>query len=92
MDADLSYGPEYITMLADALERYNVEICLASPYCKGGTIRNVPFYRYFLSRYGNKYLGECCITPVFFKLQPLIKFQKPMDRYIMVNIWLSLSI
>jgi hypothetical protein len=37
-------------------------------------------------------LGECCITPVFFKLQPLIKFQKPMDRYIMVNIWLSLSI
>jgi len=58
LDADLSYGPEYIFLLADALRDNDVEIALASPYTKGGTVRNVPFYRRLLSRYGNIYLAR----------------------------------
>ena len=58
LDADLSYGPEYIYVLADALRRENVEIALASPYAKGGSVRNVPVYRRFLSRLGNWYLAR----------------------------------
>lgn len=58
LDADLSYGPEYIFRLADALYEQKVDIALASPYVKGGTSRNIPFYRYVLSRMGNAYLAK----------------------------------
>lgn len=58
LDADLSYGPQYIFELVDALEVNNVEIALASPYMKGGIVRNVPFYRHMLSRWGNFYLAK----------------------------------
>ncbi len=58
LDADLSYGPEYIYRLYDAVIRDNVEIALASPYMKGGTVRNVPPYRLLLSRLGNWYLAR----------------------------------
>jgi len=58
LDADLSYDPRYIFSLVDALEQNNVEIALASPYTKGGMVRNVPFYRHMLSRFGNYYLAR----------------------------------
>ena len=58
LDADLSYGPEYIFRLTEALDEKNVEIALASAYAKGGLVRNVPFYRRFLSRVGNRYLAR----------------------------------
>lgn len=59
LDADLSYGPEHIALLVNALEKApEVEIALASAYMKGGKAINVPFYRYFLSRVGNWYLGR----------------------------------
>jgi glycosyltransferase involved in cell wall biosynthesis len=58
LDADLSYGPEYIYSLVRAVIDRNVDIALASPYMKGGTVRNVPLYRYFLSRLGNAYLAR----------------------------------
>jgi glycosyltransferase involved in cell wall biosynthesis len=58
LDADLSYGPENIWNLVDALQKENVEIALASPYMKGGTVRNVPFHRKILSRLGNFYLAR----------------------------------
>jgi glycosyltransferase involved in cell wall biosynthesis len=58
LDADLSYGPRYIFELVNALEANNVEIALASPYMKGGMVRNVPFYRHMLSRWGNFYLAR----------------------------------
>ena len=64
LDADLSYGPEYIFQLMDTLRDKNVEIALASPYAKGGTVRNVPFYRHFLSRYGNLYLAKMSRYPI----------------------------
>ncbi|MEK7447849.1 MAG: glycosyltransferase family 2 protein [Planctomycetota bacterium] len=58
IDADLSYGPEYILKLGDVLIERNVDITLASPYAKGGEVVNVPFYRRLLSRFGNKYLAK----------------------------------
>lgn len=58
LDADLSYGPQYILELVNALEVNNVEIALASPYMRGGVVRNVPFYRHMLSRWGNFYLAR----------------------------------
>jgi dolichol-phosphate mannosyltransferase len=58
LDADLSYGPEYIWTLVTALQDRNVEIALASPYMAGGSVRNVPFVRRYLSRLGNLYLGR----------------------------------
>lgn len=58
LDADLSYGPEYIFPLIEALERERVDIALASPYTAGGAVSNVPFYRHFLSRMGNRYLAS----------------------------------
>lgn len=58
LDADLSYGPEYIYQLMDSLAEKKADIVLASPYMKGGKVVNVPFHRHFLSRYGNLYLGK----------------------------------
>lgn len=58
LDADMSYDPKYIYLLMDALQKNKVEIALASPYTKGGEVRNVPFYRYLLSRWGNRYLAK----------------------------------
>ena len=58
LDADLSYGPEYIAELESSLQSNSVEIALASPYAKGGTVKQVPFYRHVLSRLGNLYLAR----------------------------------
>jgi glycosyltransferase involved in cell wall biosynthesis len=58
LDADLSYNPEYVYQLCDALEENNVEIALASPYHRLGKVTNVPFYRLMLSRFGNYYLAR----------------------------------
>lgn len=56
-DADLSYDPLILWKLYDCLGEEKVEIVLASPYAPGGRTRNVPGYRYFLSRWGNTYLA-----------------------------------
>ncbi len=64
LDADLSYGQQYIFSLYDAVMAENVEIALASPYTKGGTVRNVPFYRRLLSRAGNWYLARMSNYPI----------------------------
>jgi dolichol-phosphate mannosyltransferase len=58
LDADLSYGPEYIYRLFDALEANQADIALASAYTRGGSVNNVPTYRHFLSRVGNYYLAR----------------------------------
>ncbi len=58
LDADLSYGPQYITRLYRALEENQADIALASPYVKGGRVQNVPLYRYLISRMGNRYLAS----------------------------------
>jgi dolichol-phosphate mannosyltransferase len=64
LDADLSYGAEYIFKLRDALLKENVEVVLASPYAEGGMVKNVPFYRHLLSRMGNFYLARMSQYPI----------------------------
>lgn len=57
IDADLSYGPDTIWRLYDALLLKRTEIVLASAYSKGGSVRNVPLHRRLLSVWGNRYLS-----------------------------------
>jgi glycosyltransferase involved in cell wall biosynthesis len=57
MDIDLSYDVEHIGELARIIRDENAKIVLASPYMKGGTIRNVPWLRKVLSIYGNRFLS-----------------------------------
>lgn len=57
LDADLSYAPYHIDKLVDKLVKANADIVVASAYCKGGTVKNVPFIRMLISRLGNKFLS-----------------------------------
>lgn len=56
LDADLSYAPYHIERMIAALDEHNADIVLASAYCKQGTVKNVPFTRLLLSRFGNMVL------------------------------------
>lgn len=55
-DADLSYAPSHIKAMYDALLRRNADVVLASAYHKHGSVRNVPRFRAFVSRMGNRLL------------------------------------
>jgi glycosyltransferase involved in cell wall biosynthesis len=57
LDIDLSYDVEHIGELARTIRDTKAKIVLASPYMKGGTIRNVPWLRRILSIYGNRFLS-----------------------------------
>lgn len=57
MDIDLSYSPEHIGKLLEALDTTYAKLVLASPYMKGGSISNVPFLRKVLSVGANKFLS-----------------------------------
>lgn len=57
LDADLSYAPYHIERLINKLEQENADIVVASAYGKGGTVRNVPRRRLWISRIGNKILS-----------------------------------
>ena len=57
MDVDLSYDEEHIGMLARSIRDQQVKMVLASPYMKGGSIRNVPWLRRVLSILGNRFLS-----------------------------------
>jgi len=54
MDADLSHPPEYIPEIIEKLKKY--DMVNGSRYIPGGEIRNWPFRRRFLSRFGNIYV------------------------------------
>lgn len=57
-DADLSYSPDHIPKLVKALtENPEIDIVVGSPYIRGGKVENVPFFRLFWSKYGNKFLS-----------------------------------
>jgi len=58
LDADLSYKPNIIYAMTDALVANQVEIVLASAYNKDGQSINVPFFRNILSRVANFYLSH----------------------------------
>ncbi len=57
IDADLSYDPQYILDLVEALrDEQDVDLVLASPYMPGGGVQDVPFFRLLISKLGNKIL------------------------------------
>lgn len=57
IDIDLSYDVEHIGELARTIRDGNAKLVLASPYMKGGTIKNVPWFRRTLSIWGNRFLS-----------------------------------
>jgi glycosyltransferase involved in cell wall biosynthesis len=57
LDSDLSYGPEHIGALADAIVESRAKVVIASPYVKGGKVTAVPWMREKLSRWANKLLS-----------------------------------
>lgn len=57
MDIDLSYDVDHIGELARTIRDTKAKIVLASPYMKGGSIHNVPWFRRVLSIYGNRFLS-----------------------------------
>lgn len=56
-ESDLNYGADIIGALYDAIKSSDLDIVIASPYMKGGALKNVPFKRAFFSRFGNKLLS-----------------------------------
>jgi hypothetical protein len=56
-DIDLSYAPDYIATLVQALVNQQADIAIASPYLKGGAVRNVPWLRKAMSSWANRYLS-----------------------------------
>jgi glycosyltransferase involved in cell wall biosynthesis len=57
IDADLSYNPNHIIDLVQALkEDPGIDFVLASPYMPGGGVQDVPFLRLWISKLGNKIL------------------------------------
>ena len=58
IDADLSYSPSYINKLAsELLNDETLDIIVGSPYMEGGNVKNVPFFRLFISKIANKFVG-----------------------------------
>ena len=57
LDSDLSYGPDHIGLLADAIIESRAKVVIASPYIKGGKVTAVPWFREKLSRWANRLLS-----------------------------------
>jgi dolichol-phosphate mannosyltransferase len=55
-DADLSYAPSHIKTMLDAFQKTKADIIIASCYNKKGSVKNVPWFRALISRWGNKVL------------------------------------
>jgi glycosyltransferase involved in cell wall biosynthesis len=57
IDADLSYDPAYILDFVETLKReQDIDVVLASPYMPGGGVQDVPFFRLWISKSGNRIL------------------------------------
>jgi len=57
IDADLSYDPHYINDFLEILRsEQDIDFILASPYMPGGSVKNVPFSRLWISKLGNRIL------------------------------------
>lgn len=57
LDADLSYGPDHIKALLEPLMTGRADLTLASPYHPDGHVENVPAFRAWLSKWGNRVLS-----------------------------------
>jgi glycosyltransferase involved in cell wall biosynthesis len=56
MDVDLSYSVDHIERMLARIRQTKAKIVIASPYMKGGAVKNVPAFRKFLSKWANWYL------------------------------------
>jgi hypothetical protein len=56
LDIDLSYAPEHIGRLLEAIRTQRAKLVLASAYMAGGAVSNVPWLRRTLSIWGNRFL------------------------------------
>lgn len=57
-DADLSYAPEYVPAMAQALlDNPEIDFVVGSPYMEGGGADGVPWFRLAISRWGNRILS-----------------------------------
>ncbi|MCX7231087.1 MAG: glycosyltransferase family 2 protein [Burkholderiales bacterium] len=56
LDIDLSYAPEHIGRLLEAIRTQRAKLVLASAYMTGGVVSNVPWLRRTLSLWGNRFL------------------------------------
>jgi glycosyltransferase involved in cell wall biosynthesis len=57
LDADLSYAPYHIEKLVNKLLDEDADVVVASAYRQNGSVKNVPFNRFLISRVGNKILS-----------------------------------
>ncbi|MGI9585955.1 MAG: glycosyltransferase family 2 protein, partial [Acidimicrobiia bacterium] len=57
LDADLSYSPDHIGRLLEALTSTEAKIVIASPYMEGGEVTGVPRMRLAASRWANRLLS-----------------------------------
>ncbi len=57
LEADLSYAPYHIERLLGKLIEEKADIVVASAYGEGGTVKNVPANRLWISKTGNKILS-----------------------------------
>jgi len=60
MDADLNHQPEDLPKFLKMLEQNNVDIVIGSRYIPGGTMKNVRFWRYALSKFVNEMFSYFC--------------------------------
>lgn len=58
LDADLSYAPDHIGPLVDAIATTPAKIAIASPYMDGGRATGVPAIRLMASRAANRVLSK----------------------------------
>lgn len=65
LDADLSYAPEHIGAMLARMRETRAKIVIASPYCKGGRLTNVPLLRRVLSRLANHFLCRMATKDFF---------------------------
>jgi glycosyltransferase involved in cell wall biosynthesis len=56
-DSDLSYAPEHIERMLDAMREHHAKIVVASPYMKGGQTSAIPWSRAVMSRQVNRLLS-----------------------------------
>lgn len=57
LDADLSYAPYHIKALIEPIRGGDADITLASAYHSEGSVKNIPAFRAWISRWGNRVLS-----------------------------------
>lgn len=56
-DADLSYTPDHIERMLDALRASRARVVVASPYMPGGQTSGIPWMRLLVSKAANRFLS-----------------------------------